>query len=195
MAWAISELLPTREEATNGEAAKEEMEVGSLSKQWALHLLRQLGSQGRLSDFYGPDLAALVSSCGSICTIRKTQDQGESSWKEALSTEVTYQLKEFTADFVAFDVALMISGLADLDIPCTPDLKGAIMKGVYTKTRTIEDKSAVDFALVKLEERGEKSMLYDPRWTHEELRWLPRRERDKRRILKEGWKRTQWGGA
>ena len=23
---------------------------------------------------------------------------------------------------------------------------------------------------------------------------LPRRERDKRRILKEGWMRTQWGG-
>jgi hypothetical protein len=32
------------------------------------------------------------------------------------------------------------------------------------------------------------------RWTHEELRWLPRRERDKRRIMSEGWYRTQWGG-
>lgn len=32
------------------------------------------------------------------------------------------------------------------------------------------------------------------RWTHEELRWLPRRERDKRRIIKEGWYRTKWGG-
>ncbi len=32
------------------------------------------------------------------------------------------------------------------------------------------------------------------RWTHEELHWLPRRERDKRRIIKEGWYRTKWGG-
>jgi hypothetical protein len=32
------------------------------------------------------------------------------------------------------------------------------------------------------------------RWTHEELSWLPRRERDKRRILKDGWFRTKWSG-
>jgi hypothetical protein len=32
------------------------------------------------------------------------------------------------------------------------------------------------------------------RWTHEELSWLPRRERDKRRILKDGWFRSKWGG-
>jgi hypothetical protein len=37
-------------------------------------------------------------------------------------------------------------------------------------------------------------VLFDPRWTHEELHWLPRNERDKRRIIKEGYFRTQWGG-
>jgi hypothetical protein len=62
------------------------------------------------------------------------------------------------------------------------------------RTRTIEEKGAVDFALAKLDAKGKRSMHYDPRWTHEELKWLPRRERDKRRILSEGWYRTQWGG-
>ena len=53
----------------------------------------------------------------------------------------------------------------------------------------------MDFALARLEGVGhDRSMHFDPRWTHEELNWLPRRERDKRRILKEGWQRTQWGG-
>ncbi len=68
------------------------------------------------------------------------------------------------------------------------------MKAVYGKTRSVVDKAAVDFALSRLDEDSDKSMHYDPRWTHEELRWLPRRERDKRRILSEGWYRTQWGG-
>eukprot|EP00983_Pelagomonas_calceolata_P064906 1148351-Pelagomonas_calceolata.AAC.2 len=31
-------------------------------------------------------------------------------------------------------------------------------------------------------------------WNHEELRMLPNREKDKCRILSEGWYRTQWGG-
>lgn len=59
---------------------------------------------------------------------------------------------------------------------------------------SIDEKGAVDFALAKLDAKGKRSMHYDPRWTHEELKWLPRRERDKRRILKEGWYRTQWTG-
>lgn len=66
-------------------------------------------------------------------------------------------------------------------------------QAVYSKTNTIEEKAAVDFALAKLE-AGARTMVFDPRWTHEELRWLPRSERDKRRIIKEGWVRTKWGG-
>ncbi len=70
------------------------------------------------------------------------------------------------------------------------------MKVVYGKTRSIGDKAAVDFALSRLmsDDPEARSMHYDSRWTHEELHWLPRRERDKRRILKEGWYRTKWGG-
>lgn len=193
IAWSVSELMPKEPEDL----------LVRMAHDWAVAILRHLTSQGRLADFHGPDLSVLVSSCGSLCSYNKPaaqqpRDEGsgskEAAWKDALSSEVTYQLKEFTSDFVAFDVALMISGLADLEVPCTPGLKAAVMKGVYTKTRTIEEKAAVDFALVKLEEGGEKSILFDPRWTHEELRWLPRIERDKRRILKEGWKKTQWGG-
>jgi hypothetical protein len=62
-----------------------------------------------------------------------------------------------------------------------------------TQVWTIEDKAAVDFALCKLES-SDRSLHYDPRWTHEELHWLPRRERDKRRIIKQTWQRSQWGG-
>jgi hypothetical protein len=32
------------------------------------------------------------------------------------------------------------------------------------------------------------------RWTHEELGWLPGHERDKRRIIKDGWFKTKWAG-
>jgi hypothetical protein len=70
----------------------------------------------------------------------------------------------------------------------------ALMKAVYASTRTIEEKAAVDFALAMLAVDDRRSMHFDTRWTHEELKWLPRRERDKRRILKDGWYRTKWGG-
>lgn len=81
--------------------------------------------------------------------------------------------------------------------PAAPShVPSILMKAVYGKTRSIADKSAVDFALSRLmsDDPEARSMHYDSRWTHEELHWLPRRERDKRRILSEGWYRTQWGG-
>ncbi|KAF5830547.1 hypothetical protein DUNSADRAFT_14376 [Dunaliella salina] len=68
--------------------------------------------------------------------------------------------------------------------------KGALS---HSHVRTIEDKGLVDWALSKLDSE-EKSMVFDPRWNHEELSMLPNREKDKRRILSEGWYRTQWGG-
>jgi hypothetical protein len=113
---------------------------------------------------------------------------------DAVLAEVQYQITEFPADLGAFDLARLASGLADLGISPTAALQDRLMKAVYMRTRTIEEKGAVDFALAKLDAKGKKSMHYDPRWTHEELKWLPRRERDKRRLIKEGWYRTQWTG-
>lgn len=115
-------------------------------------------------------------------------------WADAVLSEVQYQVTEFPADLGAFDLARMASGLADLGISPSTQLQDKLMKAVYMRTRTIEEKGAVDFALAKLDAKGKKSMHYDPRWTHEELKWLPRRERDKRRIIKDGWYRTQWTG-
>eukprot|EP00775_Hariotina_reticulata_P003650 gene3650-3911_t len=115
-------------------------------------------------------------------------------WSAAVAGEVEYQVVEFLGDLGAFDVARLASGLADLGISPAPRLQEALLKGAYMRTRSMEEKGAVDFALAKLDAKGKKSMHYDPRWTHEELKWLPRRERDKRRILKEGWYRTQWSG-
>jgi hypothetical protein len=113
---------------------------------------------------------------------------------DAVLSEVQYQVTEFPADLGAFDLARLASGLADLGISPSTALQDRLMKAVYMRTRTIEEKGAVDFALAKLDAKGKKSMHYDPRWTHEELKWLPRRERDKRRLIKEGWYRTQWTG-
>ena len=43
---------------------------------------------------------------------------------------------------------------------------------MYSNTGSIEEKAAVDFALARLEGVGrERSMHFDPRWTHEELNW------------------------
>jgi hypothetical protein len=68
-----------------------------------------------------------------------------------------------------------------------------LSQAVYSKTCTIAEKAAMDFSLARLE-TGARAMHFDPRWTHEELNWLPRVERDKRRIIKEKWYRTMWGG-
>ncbi|GAX75902.1 hypothetical protein CEUSTIGMA_g3345.t1 [Chlamydomonas eustigma] len=118
-------------------------------------------------------------------------DKGE--WRTALAAESKFQLIEFTADFKPMDISNLLLGLADLSVPIDADLHTAIRKAVFSKTGTIEEKAAMDFALARLE-TGDKSLHFDPRWTHEELNWLPRRERDKRRIIKENWKRSQWGG-
>ena len=58
----------------------------------------------------------------------------------------------------------------------------------------------MDFALHKLassESESLTSMHYDTRWTHEEMScagWLPRHDRDKKRIIAEQWQRSLWGG-
>ncbi|KAI8467033.1 MAG: hypothetical protein J3K34DRAFT_524039 [Monoraphidium minutum] len=131
----------------------------------------------------------------------------DATWVAAVLKECEYQVVEFPADLGAFDLArlaLGISLLTDLgDLGAAggapwPEASGrlreALLKAVYARTRTIEEKGAVDYALARLDAKGKRSMHYDPRWTHEELNWLPRRERDKRRILKDGWYRTQWSG-
>jgi hypothetical protein len=142
-----------------------------------------------LQDFYAPDLCRLVSALGAIW-----EEPKGSELVADLAKECEYQLVEFTADFEAFDLARLATGLAELGVPPKERLQGALIKAVYMRTRTIEEKAAVDFALAKFDSKGEKSMHFDARWTHEELNWLPRRERDKRRLLKDGWYRTKWGG-
>eukprot|EP00878_Enallax_costatus_P021104 GHUV01022335.1.p1 GENE.GHUV01022335.1~~GHUV01022335.1.p1 ORF type:complete len:288 (+),score=107.45 GHUV01022335.1:350-1213(+) len=165
----------------------------------------------KLQDFYGPDLAQFVCAAGSIYSSSNSSYDPEvgvtaadaptsggltlpDGWSAAIAAEVEYQVSEFVGDLSAFDLARLASGLADLSIQPSQKLQDALLKAVYMRTRTIEEKGAVDFALAKLDAKGKKSMHYDPRWTHEELKWLPRRERDKRRIIKENWYRTQWGG-
>ena len=49
-------------------------------------------------------------------------------WKDAVAAEARYQLAEFTTDFGAFDIAQLMLGLADLDVPVDSDLRSAIMK-------------------------------------------------------------------
>ncbi|KAF6260926.1 hypothetical protein COO60DRAFT_1504005 [Scenedesmus sp. NREL 46B-D3] len=115
-------------------------------------------------------------------------------WQAAVGEEAEYQVGEFVGDLGAFDLARLATGLADLGVTPSSRLQETLLKAVYMRTRTIEEKGAVDFALAKLDAKGKRSMHYDPRWTHEELKWLPRRERDKRRMMSEGWYRTQWGG-
>jgi hypothetical protein len=131
------------------------------------------------------------SSSSGSCTHSLSLPPG---WADAVLAEVGYQVTQFPADLGAFDLARLASGLADLAISPSAALAERLLKAVYMRTRTIEEKAAVDFALAKLDASGKRSMHYDPRWTHKELKWLPRRERDKRRLIKEGWYRTQWGG-
>lgn len=170
-------------------------------------------AESKLQDFYGPDLAQFICAAGSIYSSSNSSYDPEAGlealeqiaaatagltlpkgWSSAVAAEVEYQVSEFVGDLSAFDLARIASGLADLGIEPSSKLQDALLKAVYMRTRTIEEKGAVDFALAKLDAKGKRSMHYDPRWTHEELKWLPRRERDKRRIIKENWYRTQWGG-
>jgi hypothetical protein len=132
-----------------------------------------------------------AAPAGPAAQTRLTLPEG---WQAAVGEEAEYQVSEFVGDLGAFDLARLATGLADLGVTPSSRLQETLLKAVYMRTRTIEEKGAVDFALAKLDAKGKRSMHYDPRWTHEELKWLPRRERDKRRILSEGWYRTQWGG-
>ncbi|GIL69629.1 hypothetical protein Vretimale_10285 [Volvox reticuliferus] len=177
----------------------------------------------RNQDFLAPDLCKVVCALGSLCAAPTTGDpQGSSTQRQptaaagtggygkgfvvdrdlvqALNEEIRYQLTEFNADFEAADLGRLISGMAGLRLGAAvladEEYRRILMKAVYGKTQSITDKASVDFALSRLlvDDPEARSMHYDSRWTHEELRWLPRRERDKRRILKEGWYRTKWGG-
>jgi len=115
----------------------------------------------------------------------------DAAWATSVLEECEYQLVEFSADFEAFDLARMALGLSlvsDLGAAGSgggggsgtpwPEpssrLRDALLKTVYARTRTIEEKAAVDYSLARLDAKGKRSMHYDPRWTHEELNWLPR---------------------
>lgn len=145
-------------------------------------------AQAELQEFYSPDLARLV------CAVSSLLEEVPSELSSALLAECEYQLVSFPGDFTAFDLARLTTGLAGLPQAPSDKLRSALTKAVYVSTRTMEEKGAVDFALARLDANSAKSMHFDPRWTHEELKWLPRRERDKRRILKDGWFRTRWQG-
>jgi len=167
-------------------------ELGCTPAQPWLHTVAAKVQQGIESgSFLAPDFCQLVAALGSMGY------KPDAQWTAALMKEVQLQLAEFLSDFNATDVARMASGVADMGLApimfATEDLNRLFMKAAYSKTKTIEDKAAVDFALAKLS-ADERSMHYDPRWTHEELSWLPRNERDKRRLIKENWVPSQWGG-
>jgi hypothetical protein len=135
------------------------------------------GSRGGLAD--APPAGAAAAAVGVTA-----------AWARAVIDECEYQLVEFSADFTPFDLARLALGIALLqDIGADaaaaqaggaawPEagvrLREALLKAVYARTRTIEEKAAVDFALARLDAKGKRSMHYDPRWTHEELNWLPR---------------------
>jgi hypothetical protein len=261
--WAASNLpLPLatgaaggpEEEDEEANAAKEEQgdSAAAGATADALRLL-MAALEPQLQDLFAPDLARVVCAAGALA--RNAQSSSSSfsssssspalppSFAAALVDEVTYQVTEFDADFGAYDLARLISGLADLTAVVASEAGAAaaaagagsasaaaapsltfpeqfsrtLMRAVYARTSTIAERGAVDFALAKLNTAQEfaaavataaagadggarfarRSLHFDPRWTHEEMSacgWLPRHDRDKKRIIKESWKRTQWGG-
>lgn len=140
-----------------------------------------------LSEFLAPDLSRLV------CAVATLDASPPPGWTRDAVEEATFQLREFGADFSAMDVARLASGMAKLLQEPDEEFREAALAVATAKTRTMEERSAVDFALGQLRV-GTRTLATDPRWTHEELNWLPRRERDKRRIMKDNWERTQWQG-
>ncbi|GLC46109.1 hypothetical protein PLESTB_001031500 [Pleodorina starrii] len=219
--WALSELqeydLPWDERSA---AAPPPLEAAVAAEAPAA-LQRAVLARVRGQDFLAPDLCRVVCALGSLAAAAAPPSAGgvppppaaataasgrggfspDPEVVAALNEEIRYQLTEFDADFEAADLGRLISGMAGLRlgsaVGADEEYRRVLMKAVYGKTRSLGDKAAVDFALSRLmgtDEPEARSMHFDTRWTHEELRWLPRRERDKRRILKEGWYRTKWGG-
>ncbi|KAJ9531420.1 hypothetical protein QJQ45_006874 [Haematococcus lacustris] len=84
--------------------------------------------------------------------------------QDAIMAEALVQLTDFSSDFQAADLTRLISGLADLKLggQISSDLRFKLMRAVYGKVNSIEDKAGVDFALAKLDSR-ESSMHYDTR--------------------------------
>eukprot|EP00798_Chlamydomonas_sp_ICE-L_P004153 gene4153-14251_t len=168
---------------------------GDGSSEW-LDALVVATTKAMEDEFLAPDLAALT------CTLGAQSKQGGYEVPEtlvnALRDEAYYQLNEFMSDFSGKDIARILIGLADLGVQASGetanDMHYVVMKAVYSQLKTIEDKAAVDFALGKLD-TGKSSLFYDTRWTYEEMGWLPRCERDKRRIINENFERGQWGGV
>ncbi|MEW5308845.1 MAG: hypothetical protein WDW38_000775 [Sanguina aurantia] len=164
----------------------------------------------QLQDLLGSDLATLTCGLGIIVVetgrpLQPPQPPASSSaspaeqlqqhrqrWVQVLGTEAEYQLKQFPTDFDAFSLARLVSGLAGLGFDPEAGFRTILMRAVYPSMKTIEEKAAVDFALAKF---GKVSMKYDTRWTFAEMHWLPGHERDKRRIMKENWVKTQWTGS
>jgi hypothetical protein len=258
--WAASNLpLPM---GMGGDGDDSGNSDGNSSNDATADALRSLMSalEPQMQDLFAPDLARVVCAAGALA--RNAQGGGggaaaasssssssksalPSTFASALVDEVTYQVTEFAADFGAYDLARLISGLADLtavvateaaagagagagaaapasstpttDLSFPEQFSRTLMAAVYARTSTIAERGAVDFALAKLNTAQEfaaavaaaaagadggarfarRSLHFDPRWTHEEMSacgWLPRHDRDKRRIIKENWRRTQWTG-
>jgi len=220
----------------------------------------------QLQDLFAPDLARVVCAAGALARNASNAAVGSGSgssdassssalpptFAAAVVEEVTYQVTEFAADFGAYDLARLVSGLADLTVVVASEAAGeqasaaeqpppssssssssaslraalsfpeqfsrTLMAAVYARTSTIAERGAVDFALAKLSTAQEfaaaaaaaggpgadggagfarRSLHFDPRWTHEEMSacgWLPRHDRDKKRIIQRDWRRMQWGG-
>lgn len=157
------------------------------SPQWLAAAEQAVARSVEDGSFLGPQL----STC--LCALGELGSQPQKPWLEAVTKEAEFQLAEFTSDFTPADIARLAIGFSYLKAEISTAGSSPLMKAVYSKVRTIEDKGLVDWALSKLDSE-EKSMVFDPRWNHEELRMLPNREKDKCRILSEGWYRTQWGG-
>ena len=66
-------------------------------------------------------------------------------WRDAVAAEARYQLSEFTSDFGAFDLAQLVLGLADLEVPVDSDLRSAIMK--VCRGQRHSQQSTIDCAL------------------------------------------------
>lgn len=151
---------------------------------WVDEFYSVVGS--KLDMFLAPDLCRLV------CAISSFEAKPNSPTLQTILNEAEYQLKEYTNDFTAFDVARLITGCGQLGIVSDLLMEG-LEKAIYLKVKTIEERAAVDYALTQIDS-GVRSIKFDTKWDFEGLHWLPRHERDKRRIIKDNWYRTQWQG-
>lgn len=141
----------------------------------------------QLDSFFASDLCSLV------CAVGLFDSKPSANWLRKVITEVEYHLKEYVNDFSAYDIARYLTGLGDLGVSGNDGFQELVQKAIYLKVKTIQERAAVDYALTRFDS-GLKTSVYNTKWTFEEIHWLPRHERDKKRIVKENWEKTQWQG-